>query len=327
MKNVRGIRGLAISVYAPVLSYTDNLLTCVTRAPTAPARIREEDEQSSEFDARQRCREGAVAALLQLRRGAPFLASRIRGSWTPGGHTALRELRGVAARSSRSAPGGCGARTQASASRNRRGCAVESGAGLCDGQALARRRRRALTSAGDGVPLHVGPYRAAMPLEPVEDACVDVLAIDVDGERVPASRILTSLHHRAAHEPFDQLVGATWVDGAVAATVEDQHRRAHLRELVAHRRQQQLELADGMGGAQAVRVKLIDGGWVPQVDVSSGPVPAHEPCDQRQEMVEQPGDEERRCQAGDRADAKVTRRQMECERPPHRLPRDHHRVA
>src|SRR2546425_9551182 len=107
-----------------------------------------------------------------------------------------------------------------------------------------------------------------------------------------ASRILATLDGRAGDEPLGQLVGIPRIDGAITPTVQHEHRGAHLRELVAHRRQQPLELADGVGGSQPVRVELLDRGRIPEVDVAAGLVPAHEPRYDGEQVVEQTADPE-----------------------------------
>ena len=77
------------------------------------------------------------------------------------------------------------------------------------------------------------------------------------------------------------LASAPWIDGPIALAVQDKHRCANLRELVAHDRAEAAKLVDAAGGTHAVAVQLLDGVGIPEVDVVTGVVPANDALDDR----------------------------------------------
>ncbi len=166
-----------------------------------------------------------------------------------------------------------------------------------------------------------------MALEPCKHRGVDRLAVDVDTHAMSAAWERAAHHLAAAHEPLLDLGGIGGRDGAVPAAVEHEHRRADRRQLIAHVLEQAGELVDRAHRTQAVRVQLVDGLEVVEVDVIAGAVPAHHTAGDRDGPGREPRDPHRGGKRRHGGDAQVGCGKVQCDGATHGLPGHHHLVA
>ncbi len=166
-----------------------------------------------------------------------------------------------------------------------------------------------------------------MTVEPRQDGGIDLLAVDVDAHAVPAAREGLTAYLAAAHQPALDLGSVGGVDGAVASTMEHEHRCADRRQLIAHVVEKADEFLDRPHGTQTVRVKLVDGSEVVQIDVVTRPVPAHDTPGHRDDPPHRAGEPHGSRQGGHRGDPQIGGGEVQRDRPSHRLPGQHHLVA
>src|ERR1019366_1913326 len=139
-------------------------------------------------------------------------------------------------------------------------------------------------------------HRRCEALEPLQDLGIDAVAVDVNGDRMAASRQQLELHVRAAHQPSRDLARTPRVAGSVTFAVDDEHRSADLGKLIANHGAQPAELVDAPCGADAVTVQLLDRLGMPEIDIVSGTVPAHHALEQREQRRKRPAEPDGCCQ-------------------------------
>ena len=182
----------------------------------------------------------------------------------------------------------------------------------------------AATPVSGGVPLR--PL-ARESVKPVHNQAVDVVAVDVDRDPVPAAGQHPPLHGGAAEQPPLDLRGVGGVDDPVALAVADQHRGPDRDQLVAHVGEQPGELVDRAGRAPAVGPELLDALEPVEVHVAAGPVPAHHVLADGQQPGLPAAEPDRGGQAGHRDDLRVVGGEVEREAAPAGLAGDRHLVA